>query len=217
VWGNGPGPLDLRRTARVGLGLIETGPPDLGWTAGIGWPALSSPTASWGGGARSRGGELAGDEGRGGLCGPLGRPERPGRLGRARGTVRWGLGRGRGTGGGRSTAKRLGGGAKGLRRAIKRDRGQYKGREGAGEVPYLKADSGDSSVAAKARRQPESTVADLGGCAESGGERGQRKLERGRGNWGVSWVAYVEAKLTVAEGTAGLRRRWRNGLGTAAV
>ena len=38
-WGNGPGPLDLRRTARVGLGLIETGPFDLEWTAGIGWPA----------------------------------------------------------------------------------------------------------------------------------------------------------------------------------
>jgi hypothetical protein len=65
VWGNGPGPLDLRRTARVGLGLIETGPPDLGWAAGIGWPALASPTASRGSGARPRGGELAGDEGRG--------------------------------------------------------------------------------------------------------------------------------------------------------
>jgi hypothetical protein len=67
VWGNGSGPLDLGRTARVGLGLIETGPFDLGWTAGIGWPALSSPTASRGGGARPRGGELAGDEGRGAL------------------------------------------------------------------------------------------------------------------------------------------------------
>jgi hypothetical protein len=33
----------------------------------------------------------------------------------------------------------------------------------------------------------------------------------------VSRVADVEAKLTVAEGTAGLRRRRRNGLGTAAV
>jgi hypothetical protein len=37
--GNGLGPLDLRRTARIGLGLIETGSFDLGWTAGIGWPA----------------------------------------------------------------------------------------------------------------------------------------------------------------------------------
>jgi hypothetical protein len=33
----------------------------------------------------------------------------------------------------------------------------------------------------------------------------------------VSWVADVEAKLTVAEGTTGLQRRQRNGLGTAAV
>jgi hypothetical protein len=46
------------------------------------------------------------------------------------------------------------------------------------------------------------------------GERGQRELGRERGNWGVSRVADVEAKLTVAEGTAGLQRRRRNGLGT---
>jgi hypothetical protein len=72
VWGNGSGPLDLRRMARVGLGLIETGPFDPGWTAGIGWPALSSPTASRGGSARSHGGEFAGDEGRGGSTGPWG-------------------------------------------------------------------------------------------------------------------------------------------------
>ena len=41
---------------------------------GIGWPAWASPTASWGGGARPRGGGLAGDEGRGrstGLWGDL--------------------------------------------------------------------------------------------------------------------------------------------------
>jgi hypothetical protein len=82
----------------------------------------------------------------------LGRPGWPGRLGRARGTFWWGLGRDRGTGGGRPTAKRLGGGAKGLRRGIKRSGGNKKGRERAGEVPYLKANSRDSSVAAKARR-----------------------------------------------------------------
>jgi hypothetical protein len=49
-------------------------------------------------------------------------------------------------------AKRLGGGAKGLRRGIKRSRDNKKGRERAREVPYLKANSGDSSVAVKARR-----------------------------------------------------------------
>jgi hypothetical protein len=70
---------------------------------------------------------------------------------------------------GRFTAQRLGGGAKRLRRAIKRIREQYKGREGAGEVPYLKANSRDSSVAAMARRRPGSTVADLRGCTEDGG------------------------------------------------
>ena len=70
--GSGLGPLDLRWAARLGLGLFKSGSPDLGWTAGIGWPALSSPTASRGGGARSRGGELARDEGRGGSAGPWG-------------------------------------------------------------------------------------------------------------------------------------------------
>jgi hypothetical protein len=33
--GNDPGPLDLRRTTRVGLGLFETGPSDLRWTTEI--------------------------------------------------------------------------------------------------------------------------------------------------------------------------------------
>ena len=45
------------------------------------------------------------------------------------------------------------------------------------------------------------------------GERGQRKSGRERRNWGVSRVADVEAKLTVAESTAELQRRRGNGLG----
>jgi hypothetical protein len=68
-------------------------------------------------------------------------------------------------------------------------------------------------MATETRRQPESTVADLGGCAENGGERGQRGSGRERGNWGASRVADAGAKLTVAEGTAGLQRRRRNELG----
>jgi hypothetical protein len=99
----------------------------------------------------------------------LGRPGRPGRLGKARGIFWWGLGRDRGTGGGRSTAKRLGGGAKGLRRAIKRSREPKKGRERAEEVPYPKANPRDSSEAAKARRRLRSAVADHCGCTEDGG------------------------------------------------
>jgi hypothetical protein len=39
VGGKGPGPLDLRQTARIGLGLFESGSFDLGWTVGIGWLA----------------------------------------------------------------------------------------------------------------------------------------------------------------------------------
>jgi hypothetical protein len=72
VWGKRPWAVGFQRTARIRPGLIETGPSDLGWTGGIGWPALASPTASRGGGARSRGGELTGDEGRGGSAGPWG-------------------------------------------------------------------------------------------------------------------------------------------------
>jgi hypothetical protein len=70
--GNGLGPLDLRRTARIGLGLFQTGSSDLSWTAEIWRPASVFPPASRGGGARSRGEELAGDEGRGGSAGPWG-------------------------------------------------------------------------------------------------------------------------------------------------
>jgi hypothetical protein len=116
--------LDLRRTARVGLGLIETGSFDLEWTAGIGWPASVFSSGQQRRRRPSRGGELAGDEGRRGSAGPWG--DLGGREG-------WG-GRGESSGGdwvgagapegGRPTAKRLGGGAKGLRRAIKRDRVQ---------------------------------------------------------------------------------------------
>ena len=43
------------------------------------------------------------------------------------------------------------------------------GLEGAGEVPYLKAGSGDSSVAAMTQRRPGATVVDLRGCTEDGG------------------------------------------------
>ena len=68
-------------------------------------------------------------------------------------------------------------------------------------------------MATETRRQPESTVADLGGCAENDGERGQRDSGRERGNWGASRVADVGAKLTVAEGTAELQRRRGNELG----
>jgi hypothetical protein len=35
-------------------------------------------------------------------------------------------------------------------------------------------------MATETRRQPESTMADLGGCAENGGERGQRDSGRER-------------------------------------
>jgi hypothetical protein len=110
--------------------------------------------------------------------------------------------------------KRLGGGAKGLRREIKRSGGAIK-RKGEG---------GGGSL-------PQGELRGLLGCGEgamvarvdSGGPRRLRRERRvsasrgirggRRGNWGVSRVADVGAKLTVAEGTAGLQRRRRNELG----
>jgi hypothetical protein len=75
-----------------------------------------------------------------------------GEVGEGAGNLPVGTRSGQGHRRGWPTAKRLGGGAKGLRRGIKRSGDNKKGRERAGEVPYLKANSGDSSVAAKARR-----------------------------------------------------------------
>jgi hypothetical protein len=50
---------------------------------------------------------------------------------------------------------------------------------GAGEVPYLKAGSGDSSAATETRRWPGATVA---AARRTAGERGQSEIGRGRGN-----------------------------------
>jgi hypothetical protein len=75
---------------------------------------------------------------------------------------------------------------------------------GAGEVPYLKVGSGDSSAATETRRWPGSTVA---AARRTAGERGQREIGRGMGNWCAFRVADVGAKLTVAMDTAELQRR----------
>jgi hypothetical protein len=99
----------------------------------------------------------------------LGRPGWSGRLGKARGTYWWGLNRGRATGGRRSTARWLGGGANRLQQEIRRSREQGREKERAGEVPYLKAYPRDLSVVLKARRRLGSTVADNGGCTEDDG------------------------------------------------
>uniref|UniRef100_A0A804RAU9 40S ribosomal protein S21 n=2 Tax=Zea mays TaxID=4577 RepID=A0A804RAU9_MAIZE len=64
-----------------------------------------------------------------------------------------------------------------------------------------------------ARRRPGATVATFAVARRTAGERGQREIGRGRGNWGASRVADVGAELTVAESTAELRRRRGNGSG----
>jgi hypothetical protein len=143
----------------------------------------------------------------------LGRPGWPGRLGRAWGTLWWGLGRGRGTGGGRPTAKRLSGGAKGLRRAIKRGGGNKK--DGRGRERFLTSRRTPGTPRWRRRRggSPSRRWRTSATAQRTAGERGQRNSGRERGDWGVSRVADVGAKLTVAEGTAGLQRRRRNELG----
>jgi hypothetical protein len=89
-----------------------------------------------------------------------------------------------------------------------------QGAIGAGEVPYLKAGSGDSSAATETRRWPGSTVA---AARRTTGERGQREIGRGRGNWGAFRVADVGAELTGAKGAAELQRRRGTELGTAGL
>jgi hypothetical protein len=205
--------LDLRRTARVGLGLIKSGPPDLGWTAGIGWLA-SVPFSNQQRRRRPHPRRRSSPETRArGLCGSLGRPEWPGRLGKARG-IHWrGLGRERGTGGGRFTAKRLGGGVNQLRRGIKRSREQYKGREGRERFLTSRRAPGTPQWRQWRDGGPGRRWRTSAAARRTASERGQREIGRGRGNWGASRVADVEAKLTMAESTAELQRRRGNGLG----
>jgi hypothetical protein len=167
--GGGSGPSDSRRTAKIRLGLFKKGSSDLRWTARIGRPA-SVPFSGQQRRRRPHPRRGSSPETRGaGAERVLGRPGWSGRLGKARGTYWRGLGHDRGTGGGRPTVEWLGGGANRLRRGIKRSRERGRGRERAGEVPYLKANPRDLPVAAKALRRLGSTVADNDGCAEDGG------------------------------------------------
>ncbi|PWZ16364.1 hypothetical protein Zm00014a_006469 [Zea mays] len=64
------------------------------------------------------------------------------------------------------------------------------------------------------RQGPGSTVA---AARRTTGERGQREIGRGRGNWGAFRVADARAELTGAKGAAELHRRRETELGTAGV
>ena len=55
----------------------------------------------------------------------------------------------------------------------------------------------------------------MAAARRTAGERGQREIGRGRGNWCAFRVADVGAKLTVAMDTAELQRRPGTELGTA--
>ena len=64
------------------------------------------------------------------------------------------------------------------------------------------------------RRRLGATVA---AARRTTGERGQREIGRGRGNWGAFRVAGVGAELTGAKGAAELQRRRETELGTAGL
>ncbi|PWZ14337.1 hypothetical protein Zm00014a_018199, partial [Zea mays] len=128
-----------------------------------------------------RGGGLAGDEGHGRLAGLWGNPSgRGGREGTRTPLVGVWVGaearRGAVHGG---AARRRGYSTPASNQTQQRAK---QGAIGAGEVPYLKAGSGDSSAATETRRGPGSTVA---AARRTTGERGQREIGRGRGNWGA--------------------------------
>jgi hypothetical protein len=100
-----------------------------------------------------------------------------------------------------------------------RNQAQQRAREGKGEgmggslpqgVPQEPLGGGEGVTMARVNGGGTGTA------WRSAGERGQRKSGREWRNWSVSQVADVEAELTVAEGTTGLRLRRGNELGTAA-
>ena len=57
----------------------------------------------------------------------------------------------------------------------------------------------------------------MAAARRTAGERGQREIGRGRGNWGAFRVADVGAELTGAKGAAELQRRRGTELGMAGV
>jgi hypothetical protein len=180
---------------------------------GLGGRLLSSPLASRGGGARSHDGELAGDEGRGGSACPWDDPGGRGGWGE-RGEPSGGdwVGAGAPEGGG----PRRSGSAVALK-----DSGEQLNaaggnkKDGRGRERFLTSRRTPGTPRWRRRRggSPSRRWRTSATAQRTAGERGQRNSGRERGDWGVSRVADVGAKLTVAEGTAGLQRRRRNELG----
>jgi hypothetical protein len=150
-----------------------------------------------------------------GFCGSLGRPEWPGRLGKARGIL---------PAGARSGQGHRRGAVHGAAAALKGSGEQLSAAEsntkvGRGRERFLTSRRTPGTPRWRQWRDggPGRRWRTSATARRTAGERGQREIGRGRENWGVSRVADVEAELTVAEGTAELQRRRGNGLGTAVV
>jgi hypothetical protein len=124
VGGNGPGLSDYRWTARIRLGLFETGPSDLRWTAEI-WRLASVPFPSQQRRRRPHPRRGSSPETRGaGALRVLRATGVAWEVGEGAGNLLVGARSGQGHRRGRSTAKWLGGGAKRLRQGIERSRVQ---------------------------------------------------------------------------------------------
>jgi hypothetical protein len=97
--------------------------------------------------------------------------------------------------------KWLGGGAKGLRRGIKRSGGSKK-KEGRGRERFLTSRRTPGTPRWRRRRggSPSRRWRTPATAQRTAGEHGQRNSGRGRGNWGVSRVEGRSAGAQMREG-----------------
>jgi hypothetical protein len=174
---------------------------------------LAFPTASRDGGACPRGGGLAGDEGRGRSAGPWGDLSgREGWGGRGESSGGDWVGAGAPEGGG---PRQSGSAAALINSDEELSAAESNKGEGRGQGGFLTSRRAPGTPRWRQWRDdgPGWRWRTPAAARRTAGERGQREIGRGRGNWGASQVADVGAELTVAKGTAELQRRRGNRLG----
>jgi hypothetical protein len=132
-------------------------------------------------------------------------------LGKARGTFWWGLGRDRGTRGG--GPRRSGSTAALINFSEELSAAGSNRKEGRGQGRFLtsRRTSGTPRWRRRHGGSPSRRWRTTATAQRTAGERGQRKLGRERG------IGACPRLRTSREGTAGLQRRRRDGLGTTAV
>jgi hypothetical protein len=131
-----------------------------------------------------------------------------GEVGEGAGNLPVGTRSGQGPGGGGSAVALKDSGEK-----LNAARGNKKEGRGRGRFLTSRRTPGTPRLRRRRDGNPSRRWRTSATAQRTAGERGQRNSGRERGNWGVSRVADVGAKLTVAGGTTGLQRRRRNELG----